>query len=75
MPVLRSDNGKVALTLKQVTNHLLELNTDIVDNRNTVDWVLGTKRLHLNATGLSLSANNLVTLITRFSEWSVARHS
>ena len=33
-PTLRSDNGKAALTIRQLTNHLINLNIDILDNRN-----------------------------------------
>ena len=33
-PTLRSDNGKAALTLRQLTNHLINLRIDILDNRN-----------------------------------------
>ena len=35
-PTLRSGNGKATLTVNQLTNHLLQLNTDIVDNRNII---------------------------------------
>lgn len=33
-PTLKSDNGKVALTVRQLTNHLIYLKTDILDNKN-----------------------------------------
>ena len=33
-PTLRSGNGKAALTVRKLTNHLINLKTDILDNRN-----------------------------------------
>ena len=33
-PTLRSDNSKVGLTVRQLTNHLINLIIDILDNRN-----------------------------------------
>ena len=35
-PTLRSDNEKATLAVNQLTNHLLQLNIDIVGNRNTI---------------------------------------
>ena len=35
-PTLSSDNGKAMLTVNQLSNHLLQLNIDIVDNRNII---------------------------------------
>ena len=47
-PTLRSDNGKAMLTVNHLTNHLLQLNIDIVDNRNIISKHLSWKGLHLN---------------------------
>ena len=33
-PILRSGNGKAALTVRQLTNHLINLKIDSLDNRN-----------------------------------------
>ena len=33
-PTLRSVNGKMALTVRQLTNHLINLKTDILDNKH-----------------------------------------
>ena len=33
-PTIRSDNGKAALTVRNLCDHLLDLNMDILDNRN-----------------------------------------
>ena len=46
-PTMRSDNGKATLTVNQLTNHLLQINIDIVDNRNIISKHL-LKGLHLN---------------------------
>ena len=59
-PTLRSDNGKAMLTLKQVTKHLLELNIDIVDNRNITEQGVGRKVLHLNTKGTSILTTNFI---------------
>ena len=33
-PILISDNGKAALTVRQLTNHLINLKIDVPDNKN-----------------------------------------
>ena len=65
-PILRTDDGKAALTVNQLTNHLLQLDIDIIDNRNINARNLGNKGLHLNPTGTSRLAKNLVSSIRRF---------
>ena len=65
-PTLRTDDGKAALTVSQVTNHLLELDIDIIDNRNINSRNLGNKGLHLNPTGTSRLAKNLLSSIKSF---------
>ena len=35
-PTLQPDNGDGTLTVNQLINHLLQLNIDIVDNRNII---------------------------------------
>ena len=47
-PTIRSDNDKAALTARNLRNHLLNLNMDILDNRNITSKQLGGKGLHLN---------------------------
>ena len=42
-PTLRSDNGKAALTVRQLTSHLLNLTIDILDNRNITGKHFKTK--------------------------------
>ena len=52
-PTLRSDSGKTALTLRQLTNHLINLKIDILDNRNITGKHLSQRGLHLNQSGSS----------------------
>ena len=65
-PALRSDNGKATLTVNQLTNHLLQLNIDIVDNRNIISKHLSRKGLHLNESGLRRLAINFLERIKKF---------
>ena len=65
-PTLRTDDGKAALTVCQLTNHLLQLDIDIIDNRNINARNLGNKGLHLNPTGTSRLAKNLLSSIKSF---------
>ena len=50
-PTIRSDKAKANLTVRQLTNHLLQLEIDVVDNRNITDHCIGRKGLHLNISG------------------------
>ena len=50
-PTLHSNNGIATLTVNQLTNLLLQLNIDIVDNRNINSKHLSRKGLHLNESG------------------------
>ena len=65
-PTLHTDDGKAALTVSQLTNHLLQLDIDIIDNRNINARNLGNKGLHLNPTGTSRLAKNLLSSIKSF---------
>ena len=65
-PTLRTDDGKAALTVNQLTNHLLQLDIDIIDNRNINARNLGNKVLHLNPIGTSRLATNLLSSIKSF---------
>ena len=40
-PTIRSDKAKANLTVRQLTNHLLQLKIDVVDNRNITDRCIG----------------------------------
>ena len=50
-PILWSDNWKATLTVNQLTNHLLEPNIDLVDNRNITNKNLSREALHLKNSG------------------------
>ena len=65
-PTLRTNDGEAALTVSQLTNHLLQLDIDIIDNRNINARNLGNKGLHLNPTGISCLAKNLLSSIKGF---------
>ena len=65
-PTLRTDDGKAALTVSQLINHLLQLDIDIIDNRNINARNLGNKGLHLNPTGTSRLVKNLLSSIKGF---------
>ena len=65
-PTLRSDNGKATLTVNQLTNHLLQLNIDIVDNRNIISKHLSRKGLHLNESLSRRLATNFLERIKKF---------
>ena len=65
-PTVRSDNAKTALTVSQLTNKLLELNIETVDNRNINHRNLGQKGLHLNQSGTSRFAKNIFNIIKGF---------
>ena len=59
-PTIRSDNGNVALTVRNLCGHLLDLNMDILDNRNITSKHLGRKGLHLNKAGSNRLAKNII---------------
>ena len=65
-PTLRSDNGKATVTVNQLTNHLLQLNIDIADNRNIISKNLSRKGLHLNKSGSRGLAINFLERIKKF---------
>ena len=65
-PTIRSDKAKANLTVRQLTNHLLQLEVDLVDNRNFTDRCIGRKALHLNISGTIQLAKNFFNFIKRF---------
>ena len=67
-PTLRSDNGKVALAARQLTNHLINSKIDILVNRNITDKHLSRKDLHSNQSGSNLLTKNIIfKLLGNFS--------
>ena len=65
-PTIMSDKAKANLTVRQLTNHLLQLEIDVVDNRNITDRCIGRKRFHLNISGTIQLAKNFLNFIKRF---------
>ena len=70
---LRSDHEKATLTVNQLTNHLLQLNIGIVDNRNINSKHLSRKGLHLNESGSRRLAIIFLKRIKTF--WKSERHA
>ena len=60
------DDGKAAVTVSQLTNHLLQLDIDIIDNRNITARNLGKKGLHLNPTGTNRLAKSFRLFIEHY---------
>ena len=46
-PTIRSDNGRAALTVRNLSDYSLILNVDILDNRNITSKPSGRMGLHL----------------------------
>ena len=65
-PTLRTDDGKANTTVSQLTNHLLQLDIGIIDNRNIKARNLDNKGFHLNPTGTSRLVKNLLSSIKSF---------
>ena len=65
-PTIRSDNGKAALTVRNLCDHLLDLNMDILDNRNITSKHLGRKGLYLNKAGSTRLAKNIIHKLRKF---------
>ena len=63
---IRSDNGKAALTVRNLCGHLLDLNMDILDNRNITSKHLGRKGLHLNKAGSTRPSKNIIYKLRKF---------
>ena len=61
-PTLRSDNSKGALTVRQLTNCLINLKIDILDNRNITGKDFSGRGLHLNQSGSNLLTKNIIYL-------------
>ena len=55
-----SDNGKAALTVRNLCDHLSDLNINILDNRNITSKHLGHKGLHLYKAGSTRLAKNVI---------------
>ena len=65
-PTIRSGNRKATLTVRNLDNHLLDLNMDILDNRNITSKHLGRKGLHLNKAVSTCLAKNIIHKLRKF---------
>ena len=65
-PTIRLDKAKANSTVRQLTNHLLQLEIYVVDNRNIIDCCTGRKDLHLNISGTIQLAKGFLNFIKRF---------
>ena len=66
-PTLRTDNGKAPLTVSQLVNYLLNLNIDVIDNRNIGSRHLSRKGPHLlNDSRSELLARNFLEKMKLF---------
>ena len=65
-PTIRSDNGKTALTVRNLCDNLLDLNMDILDNRNITSKHLGRNSLHLNKAGSTRLVKNIIYKLRKF---------
>ena len=63
--IVRSDDGKAALTVSQLTNRLRQLKTDVVGNINMNSRHTGIKGLHLNFPGTTQLAKNFENVIKK----------
>ena len=62
---VRSDDGKEGLTVGQLTNHLRQIKTGIIDNRNITSRHIRTKGLHLNFSETTQLAKNFVNVMKK----------
>ena len=65
-PTIRTDDGKAALTVRQLANHMRNLNIETIDNSNITSKHLGYKGLHLNRSGTNALTENLVSALRKF---------
>ena len=60
-PTYRNDNAKCGLTIKDLCDHILNLNLGIVDNTNICGVHLGKRGLHMNGKGTGRLAMNIIS--------------
>ena len=65
-PTLRTNNGKATLTVSPLVNHLLNINIDVIDNRNIKNRHLSRKGPHVNDSGSKLWAKFFLKNIESF---------
>ena len=63
-PIARIDNGKAALTIRNIIKHLQQLDIEIINNEN-INHNLGRKGLHLSKYDKSKFAKNLKSKLNK----------
>ena len=64
-PIVRTDNGKAALTIKNLNQHLRELDIEIIENSNITFKDLGKKGLHLAKYGKFKLVKNIMQKLNK----------
>ena len=65
-PIIRHDNGKANLTIRNVNKHLSALQLECIENDNISSQHLGRKGLHLNPKGKGRLALNFMKQNQKF---------
>ena len=65
-PIIRHDNGKANLAIRNVNKHLLALQSECIENDNISSQHLGRIGLHLNPKGKGRLALNFMKQIRKF---------
>ena len=65
---MRMDRGTEALTDSHLSNHLLQLKINIIDNRNIIGKHLSHRGLHLSVSGCNQPGKNFLAKIKKFWE-------
>ena len=65
-PIIRHDDGKTNLTIRNVNKHLSALQSECIENANISSQHLGRKGLHLNPKGKGRLALNFIQQIRKF---------
>ena len=66
LSIIRHDDGKANLTIRNVNKHLSALQSECIDNDNISSQHLGRKGLHLNPKGKGRLALNFMKQIRKF---------
>ena len=64
-PMLRTDDVKAQIKVRQLTKHLLQLKIDTINNYNVNVKHLGAKDLHLNQSGSNLLSKYFLNAIKK----------
>ena len=65
-PIIRMDDGKANITIRNINKHLSALHSECINNDNISSQYLGRKGLHLNPQGKGRLALNFMKQIRKF---------